>query len=154
MHRNVARDAVEIVERELDAGAAGHGDQMDDRIGRAAERHLHDERILEGGAREEVARLQVLADHLDDPPTAGASPCGHAPEFGGRDGGGAGQRHAERLGERRHRRGRAHHHAGAKAPRDAGLHRRAIRPSEIEPGLLVRPVFPDVAARAEHACRA
>ena len=69
--RHVAGDAVEVVEQELDAGAAGHGDQVDDGVGRAAERHVDDERVLERGAGKDVARLQVLADHLDDAPAAG-----------------------------------------------------------------------------------
>ena len=49
-HRHLAADPVEIVEGERHPGAAGHGDEMDHRIGRAGERHLHHQRIEERAA--------------------------------------------------------------------------------------------------------
>ena len=61
---------------------------------------------------------------LDQLPTAqraarlgGAQPVG----VDGRDGGGARQRHAERLGDAGHGAGRAHHGAGARRGREVAL---------------------------------
>ena len=40
-HRHLFADGVEIIKAEVDAGAPGHGDQMDDGVGRTAHRHGH-----------------------------------------------------------------------------------------------------------------
>ncbi len=69
--------------------------------------------------------------------------------IGGWNRGRARQRQAQRLGKRRHRRGGAHGHAGAVAAGDAGLHRLPFVFGD-DPGLLVGPVLPYVAARAEN----
>ena len=90
-HRRRIRELVELIERDLDAGAAGDRGQMDDRVGRAAERKQDAQRILD--------RLRV-----DDPRRAcarepisrtgrGAGRFGGAQAIGmhGRDRGGARQ---------------------------------------------------------------
>jgi hypothetical protein len=58
-------------------------------------------------ARQDVGGLQVLPHHLDDA-LAGLVGDLAALAVGRRDRGAAGQRHAERLGQRVHGRGRAH----------------------------------------------
>ena len=45
-HRRGVGELVELVERHLDAGAPGDGGEMDDRVGRAAQRQQHAQRIL------------------------------------------------------------------------------------------------------------
>ena len=86
---------------------ARDGVDVDRRIGRAADRRVGDDRVLERLAGENVGRLQVLVHDLD---RAQAGLVGDLPALavGRRDGGAAGQAHAERLGERIHGRGRAH----------------------------------------------
>ncbi len=50
---------LEVVDRQLDADRAGHGDQMQHGVGRAAERHHQHHRVLERLAGHDVARLEV-----------------------------------------------------------------------------------------------
>ena len=97
--------------------------------------------------------LQILPDHLDDPPAGGRRPCANAPSRRAGIDDAPGQRHAERLGGRRHRRGRAHRHAGAERAGDAVFH--------LAPRALVEraraafgPVLPDVAALIRASARA
>src|SRR5688572_23725392 len=45
--RGLRRELVEALERELDAGAAGHGDEVDERVGGAAHRHQGDRGVIE-----------------------------------------------------------------------------------------------------------
>ena len=116
--RDAAGDGVEVVQGQGDAGAAGDGDQVDQRVRRAAEREHGRRRVLERLAGEDRLRGLVVPDHVDD---ALAGVDGH-PVVGGVDGGdrrGAGQRHAERFGGAGHRGGGAHRHAVARRPGDA-----------------------------------
>ena len=85
-----------------------------------------------------LLRRQILPHHVDDAAAGGGA---HAQMVGvdGRDRRRAGQRHAERFGDRHHGGGGAHHHAGAEAsakcrPRSRPTPcrrcgRRAFRPS-------------------------
>ena len=73
--RRAARQRVEAIEIERDAGAPGHRDQVDDRIGRSAERHGGGDGVVERLGRHDVARRQVFPHHLDD---AAARGRGHA----------------------------------------------------------------------------
>ena len=85
---------VEVLERERHAGPARHRDEVDHGVGRAGDRDVHHERVLERAAVEDVGGFQVLPDHLDDAPPAGR---GHARMrgVGGRDRGRARQREAQ-----------------------------------------------------------
>ena len=118
--RRRAAQRVEIVERELDAGAPRDGDQMDDRIGRAASRHGDLGGVVDRRPGDDPVRREIVPDHLDD-----AAPAGRGqPDvtgIGGRDGRAAGQDQPHRLGDRRHGRGRAHGHAMAVGARDAAF---------------------------------
>ena len=51
-HRHLARDLVEALHVERDAGAARHRDHVDDGVGRAAHRHVHLDGVVERGRRE------------------------------------------------------------------------------------------------------
>ena len=80
---------------------------MDRRVGRAADRGVDADRVDERLARQDVGRLAIRRDHLDDllAGEIGAFlPIAQRRGNGGR----AGQRHAERFGQAVHRRRRAH----------------------------------------------
>ena len=147
-HRHLAACALEIVEPDLLPRTPCHRDQMDDGVGRAADRHRHGDGVEERIVRQDLLRRQVFPDHADDAPAAFR---GHADVtgIGRRDRGGAGQRHAERLGHRHHGGGRPHGHASAVAPRDAAFDIDPVRIGDLAGPTLV-PVFPGVRARAQH----
>ena len=92
---------------------------MDRRVGRAADRRIDHDGVLERLARQDVGRFQILPHHLDraQPGLVGDLA---ALAIGRRDRGAAGQRHAERFGQRVHRRGRAHGVAMADRGRRGG----------------------------------
>ena len=145
--RRAPRQRVEAIQIQRRAGASRHRDEMDDRVGRSAERHRRRHRVLERLGRQDVARRQVFPHHLDD---AAAGRGGHARmrRVGRRNRRRAGQRQAQRVHRRRHRRRRAHRHAGAERARDAVFH---LAPGAVveQAGALLVPVLPDVGARAE-----
>ena len=66
--RHVVADRLPVLDRELDADMARDGDEVDRRVGRAADRRAGDDRVLECGAGENVGGLQVLAHDLDGAP--------------------------------------------------------------------------------------
>ena len=105
--RHVVADFLPILDGEFDADMPRYGVEVDRRIGRTADRRTGDDRILEGGAGQDVRRLQVLA-HDFDGAHAGLVGDLAALAIRRRDRGAAGQRHAERLGHRIHGRGGAH----------------------------------------------
>ena len=117
--RHLVPDRLPILDRERHADVARDGVDVDRRVGRAADRAVDDDRVLERLAREDVRRLQVLPHHLDDPL---AGPIGDlaALAVGRRDRRAAGQAHAERFGERVHGRGGAHRVAMADRGRGGG----------------------------------
>ena len=55
-HRHLLGEVVEIVEAHRDAGAPRHRDEVDHRVGRAGERAVHHEGVLEGAPGQDVAR--------------------------------------------------------------------------------------------------
>mmetsp|Transcript_46316 Transcript_46316/g.144899 ORF Transcript_46316/g.144899 Transcript_46316/m.144899 type:complete len:355 (+) Transcript_46316:1223-2287(+) len=57
---------LEVVRRELDAHGVRHGDEVQHGVGGAARGHDHDHGVLEGGARHDVARLEVHLEQLLD----------------------------------------------------------------------------------------
>ena len=117
-HGRAARQLVEPLERQLVAGASRQREQVDHGVGRSAERAQHGDRVVERRRRQDLRRPQVVQRDLDRPP-AGRLADGGAARGQRRDGRRAGQRHAERLGDAGHRRGRAHlvAVAGARDPR-------------------------------------
>ena len=92
---------------EFDADMAGQGVDVDRRIGRAADRGIDDDAVLERLAGQDIRRLEIFPHHLDDA-LAGLIGDLAALAIGRRNRRAAGQRHAERFGQRVHRRGRAH----------------------------------------------
>ncbi len=151
-HRHLPRDRVEPRHVERDAGAARHGDDVDDGIGRAAERHVHANGIVEGGRRENFIRRQILPHHVDGAAAGGGA---HARMIGvrRRDRRRARQREPERLGDRHHGGRGAHHHAGAERARNAALDLVPLLVADAAGAFLV-PIFPGVGARAQNVCRA
>ena len=119
-HRRRVGQLVELIERDLHAGAAGDRGQVDDRIGRAAERQQHAQRVLDRLGVDDAVGRERRADQADRGRAGrlgGAQPVG----MHRRDRGGAGQDHAERLGDAGHGRGGAHHGAGAGGDRELAL---------------------------------
>ena len=117
--RHLVADLLPVVIVELDAEMAGDGVEVDRRIGRAADRRIDDDGVLESLARHDVGRLQILVHHVDDA-LAGLIGDLAALAVGRGDGGRARQLHAERLGQRVHRRRRAHRVAVADRRRGGG----------------------------------
>ena len=98
-------------------------------------------------ARDQVGRLQILPDHVDDA-LARLRRHDRMAGVGGRDRGRARQSHAERLGGAGHGRGGAHRHAMAGRAGDALFDLLPVLLGD-RAGAQLRPVFPDVAARTQ-----
>ena len=64
--RNLVADAVEVVDGELDLGLVGDGEQVQDDVGRSAERHRHGDRVLERLLGQDVAGGDAEAQQVDD----------------------------------------------------------------------------------------
>ena len=105
--RRLVTDLFPGLERQIDARMARQAGQVDRGVGRAADGRVDDDGVLERLAGQDVRWLQVFVDHVDD---ALAGQVGDLGPFaiGGGDGGRAGQGHAQGLGQRVHRRRRAH----------------------------------------------
>ncbi len=146
-HRYLAREGVEIIGRQRHAGAAGHGDEMDDGVGRAAHRHVHLDRVVERRGRQDPVRGQILPHHVDD---AAAGDTAHARVSRIRRGnrGSARQGETEGFGDRHHRRRRPHDHAGAEGARDAALDLVPLLVRD-QAGALLGPILPRIGAGAE-----
>ncbi len=117
--RNVVAVLLPVVDRKLHADMAGQRIDMDRRVGRAADRRIDHDAVLEGLSRQDVGRFQILPDHPDDA-LAGLIGDLAALAIGGGDRGTARQRHAERFGQRIHGRGGAHGVAMADRRRRGG----------------------------------
>ena len=151
--RRAPRQRVEPIEIERGAGAAGHRDEMNDRVGRSAERHRGRDRVLERLGRQDLARRQVLPHHLDDAAAARGRPSARCAESAAGIDDAPGSVMPSASDRRRHRRRRAHRHARAERAGDAVFH--------LAPGALVEragaplgPVLPDVAAASRGSARA
>ena len=112
--RQLAGQAVEVFDRQLQAEAAGDGDQVDHGIRAAADRSQRLDRVLERLARQDARQLLVFVNHVDDaPPGFARDDVAAAIDRGiGRV---ARQADAERLDHARHRARGAHRHAVAVA---------------------------------------
>ncbi len=119
-----ARQLVDLLEAEVHAALVRRGEQVQDRVGRSAHRHVQRHRVLErvpagdgAGQHRLVAVGVVAAGQLGD---RGPRPLEQAAprSVRGQRGPIAGQREADRLGQAVHRVGREH--AGAGTARRAG----------------------------------
>ena len=109
---HAAARSVPVVERQLDADAPRDGDEMDHRIGRAADRGIGADRVLERRLGQDLRQAHVLLHELDDAPPRHARE--HIASCIDRGVSGvAGHGDTERLHHRRHGRGGAHGHAVA-----------------------------------------
>ena len=109
----------------IDAVRAAVGDrgQVNQAIGRSADRLHHDLRIPERGFRQQFARLRPLGlGHFGGDPAARLRQP-KAFGMGRRDRRAHRQRQAERFGDARHGGGRPHHHAGADRRRQPAVDR-------------------------------
>ena len=116
---HAARDRVDVVEREVDAGLVGDGEDVQDGVGGASHGHVQAHGVLEGGLRGDGARqdrvvlvVVVGAAHVDDA-RAGLGEELLAFDLGGQGGAVAGQGQADGLVEAVH--GVRGEHAGAGA---------------------------------------
>ena len=112
--RHPRGDLVEVVEGQVDPRLGGDGEEVEDGVGGAAERHDDRDGVLERLLRHDLpgpdAQLEQAHDRL-----AGRVGEVVAAAVGRRRRRRAGQRHADRLGDRRHRVGGEHAGAGALA---------------------------------------
>ncbi len=118
-HRNLPAQLIEGFEIDFHAGAAGDGGQVNQAVGRPADRLQHDHGVAHGGLGDQFAWLGRAGNrHLGG---ALAARLGNAAAVGmgcGR-GGAHGQRQAHRLDDAGHGARRPHHHAGADGRREA-----------------------------------
>ncbi len=146
--RHLAAGPLEVVQPDGDPGTPSLGDQMNDGIGGAADGHRDVDGVLEGLARLDPCRRQILPDHLHDAP---AGIRAHADVVGirGRNGGRPRQGHAERLGQAGHGARRAHGHAGAVAARQPSFDARPVLGADLA-NLALHPQPVGIRTRAEH----
>ncbi|VVT19327.1 hypothetical protein SPHINGO391_460096 [Sphingomonas aurantiaca] len=126
--RHLVAVRLPVVDRQVDADVARDRGEMDRRVGRAADRRIDDDRVVERVLGEDVGGLQILGDHGDDA-LAGLVRNLLAVAVRRRDRGRSGQLHAERFGKAVHRRRGAH--------RVAIAGRRRRRGDELDEALIV-----------------
>ncbi len=115
--RHPNADLVEVIERQVHPGLVGDRQQVQHGVGGAPEGHHHRDRVLEGLLRHDLSGGDAPFDQTDHGLAARIREV--VPAAVHRRGrGAAGQRHADRLGDRRHGVGREH--AGAASLRGAG----------------------------------
>ena len=105
--RHLVAVRLPVVDRQVDADVTCDRGKVDRCVGRAPDRRIDDDRVVERLLCEDVGRLQIFRNHVDDP-LAGAIRDLLAITVRRGDRGRAGQLHPERLGERIHRRRGAH----------------------------------------------
>ena len=110
--RHFRGDAIEIVERQRNAGFVGECEQVQDRIGAAAECVDDGDGVLERLLGHNVARHDAESQQIDNG-FAGATGVGIAAGVDGWRRGGARQAHADGLGDARHGVGSEHAAAGS-----------------------------------------
>ncbi|MEN4474174.1 hypothetical protein [Mycolicibacterium cosmeticum] len=118
--RHLLADAGEIGQGQVDLRLPGDGQQVQHRVGGAAERHHHGDGVLEGLLGQDVARGDPAAQHLHHGLTGLAGELFAALVDGHRRGA-AGQRHTECLGGRGHGVGGVHAAAGTLTGTDGAL---------------------------------
>jgi hypothetical protein len=147
--RGAATDARPVLQFERHADAACDRLEVDHRIGRAADRGVDADGVLEGLPGQHLGQAQVLPDHVDD---AHARQMRQhvAARVDGRDGGVVRQRGAQRFRHASHGRGRAHGVAGAGRARMTGLGGHEVVHRKLA-GLDLLVQLPDGGARADVA---
>ena len=109
---HAAAEAVEVLHLEIDADPPRDRDEVDHRVGGAADRREHTDGILERLPGEDLRKDELVLHHFDDAPSRHARE--HVPaRIDRRDGGIAGHADAERLDHRCHGRSCSHGHAVA-----------------------------------------
>ena len=68
-HRHALAHALEVVDRPLDAGGSGDRKIVQHRVGRAARRHHQRDRVFDRVACDDIARLQLALDGVDQSPS-------------------------------------------------------------------------------------
>ena len=149
-HRHPAACRIKVVQANgaVLSGAARHGHQMNDGVGRAAHGHGHGDGVFKRRARQHFGGRQVFPNHFN-----GAAPAlsGHADvaRVNRRNRRGTRQRQANGLGNAGHGAGRAHGHAVAVAAGNAAFNFKPLGCVDLAGTPLV-PKFPGVRARAQH----
>ena len=128
-HRNPTRKAVDVLHREIHAGFAGHGQQVEHRVGRAAHGDVERHGVLEGGFGRDRTRehrfvaQKIVAFGVADDQRRGVFEQPASVGVRGDDRAVARQRESQRFGQAVHRIGREHARtraaAGAGAAFDA-----------------------------------
>jgi hypothetical protein len=111
--RRAARDLIEERCRQFDASLVRDGRQMKNGVRGAADAHVDRDGVLEGLARHDVARLDVLLDEVHERCTGALGKQAACARIGGRDCAVARQAHAEDFRQGVHRVGREEAGAGA-----------------------------------------
>ena len=109
-----SREMVEALDGQRHAGPAGHGDEVDDRVGGAAQRHVGDDGVSNAARVEDGRRPDVLPHQLHGSAAGRRRPCGRG-RMHRRDRRRARAASCPAPRWRRHRRRRAHRHARARA---------------------------------------
>ena len=65
---DLAAQLVPVAQGKFNPASSGDRQEMDDRVGRAADRAVHADRVLECLARENLGDAQIFVHHLDDAP--------------------------------------------------------------------------------------
>ena len=102
-------------------GAVGDRGQMDQAVGRSADRLQHDLGVAERGPRQQFARARCLGQRHRGGDLAARFGEAKALGMRRRYGRAHRQRQAERFGDAGHRAGGAHHHAGADRGRETAV---------------------------------
>ena len=146
-HRRTARELVKAVQCQTNAGPLGHGNQVHDGVGGAAQSQHCGDCVVKRGRGQKIKRLDVLPDHLDHMLAAQAGHLGMA-GVGRRYRSSPGQGQAQHLHRAGHGAGSAHGHAVARAAGNTVLDILPILLADVA-GTQLGPVFPGVAAAAQ-----
>ncbi len=142
---------VPILERQRHAHPPGDREQVNDRVGRSADRGIHANGVLERRAREDLREHHLFLHHLDDAPP-GELRLAVAARIHGGNRRIAGKRDAECFDHAGHGRGGAHGHAVALRAMHAGFGGGELFLAHASAAHVLRHL-PHAGARAESACR-
>ena len=146
-NRSGAANGIKIIKTQINAGAARHGNQMNNGVCRTARRHGNCDRVHRTFTGHDFVRGQILPDHVDSPPAARRRHAFVA-RIGSRNGGCAGQGQPPALGNRHHGGRGSHRHTGAIAAGNAALYAVPLVLGDGA-GPAFIPVFPDIGPRTQ-----